>query len=127
MITIYPMNAIPTHTEVLAFLVAFQAKRTESGLIFLEREKNVQGLLDLEITAKRRTRVITQLKPEDYYRGPREDSVNLGAAYWEFGKVVKKREVYIKLSLGLAGQPARCMSFHPAERDITYPLKKLHN
>lgn len=124
MITSIPMNTFPTYAEIAAFLEAFAAKRAEAGLIFLEREKNVQGILDLEITAKRRSQVLSQLKPEDYYRGPKPDSVNTGAAYWEFGKQVKKKEVYIKLSLGLDGQPVRCMSFHPAERTITYPLKK---
>jgi hypothetical protein len=32
-------------------------------------------------------------------------------------------EVYIKISKGLENKPADCMSFHPAEFPMTYPLK----
>ena len=42
---------------------------------------------------------------------------------WVFGKSVKNTEVYIKISLGRTDHPVICISFHPAEHNLTYPFK----
>lgn len=118
---VYPMARIQ---DVDSFLYTFKKRIQDSGLIFYQRHKNLQALLDLEITAKRRTRIIRGLKPVDYYRGPREDQVVEGGEYWEFGKEVKGITVYIKLALDNDGGPACCYSFHPAERPIVYPFSE---
>ena len=109
--------------DVDSFLYTFKKRIQKNGLIFYQRHKNLQALLDLEITAKRRTRLILGLKAADYYRGPKEDQVVAGGEYWEFGKEVKGIPVYIKLALDSEGGPACCYSFHPAERPITYPFQ----
>jgi hypothetical protein len=43
---------------------------------------------------------------------------------WVFGKEVKQKEVYIKISMGIANNSAVCISFHVAEYPMIYPLKK---
>jgi hypothetical protein len=43
---------------------------------------------------------------------------------WVFGKQVKKKEVYIKVSMGIENTGAVCISFHIAEHPIKYPFKK---
>jgi hypothetical protein len=64
------------------------------------------------------------LKVEDYYSGPNKDAHDPGRPdYYEFGIQVKGKEVYIKLSPGMPGKRADCMSFHIAEFPISYPLK----
>jgi len=45
------------------------------------------------------------------------------APMWVFGKTVKNKEIYIKISLGKENTNAICISFHIAEYDLTYPFK----
>lgn len=39
---------------------------------------------------------------------------------WVFGKDVKSKDVYIKISMGISNSSAVCISFHIAERKIHY-------
>ncbi len=109
--------------EVAYFLQQFQANKAQNGLVFLDRHKNFQALLDLEISAREREEVIDQLSVRNYYKGPRPDGIRAGGEFWEFGARVKGQEVYIKLSLGLTEGAVLCFSFHPAERPIRYPYR----
>ncbi len=90
-------------------------------MVIYPREKNAQALLAIEMSATERERIIEQLGVENYYRGPRDDGIVASWQYWEFGKRVKGHELYIKLSLGLPEGAVFCYSFHPAERNISYP------
>ena len=91
----------------------------------LDREKNLQALMDMEMRVKKREALIMGLKPMHYYRGPRSDEVQEGFEFWEFGREVEIGEknwmVYIKLSIRFENMPVVCMSFHPAERDMIFP------
>ena len=109
--------------ELSHFLTSFLEKKLRFGIIFFDREKNLQALLNMEITAKRREKVIDSLEVRDFFRGPQRDRVHEGQFYWEFGKEYRGQEIYIKLSLGRPEEAVWCMSFHPAERKIHYPLK----
>jgi len=42
---------------------------------------------------------------------------------WVFGKNVKTREVYVKISMGRVNEKAICISFHIAEHPMSYPYK----
>jgi hypothetical protein len=42
---------------------------------------------------------------------------------WVFGKEVRGKEIYIKMSMGNENNPAICISFHIAEFSINYPYK----
>ncbi len=42
---------------------------------------------------------------------------------WVFGKDVKGKEVYIKITLGKPNSHTICISFHKAEFPMSYPLK----
>lgn len=109
--------------EVSLFLAEFQSLKGKHGILFYNRAKNIEALLDLEVSARMREKAIDKLSVKDYYKGPRPDGVNEGAEFWEFGKVVKGQEVYIKLSLGVGDGPVWCLSFHRAERKIKYPFR----
>lgn len=117
------IQRLATLEEIATFLQAFKTLKSEAGLVFYPRRKNQLGLLALEISARDRERVIDSLLPEDYYKGPQQDGVLTEWNYWEFGKQVNGREVYIKLSLGLEKGAVFCYSFHPAERTILYPYR----
>lgn len=112
-----------TREEIARFLEVFVQQKKEFGIRFYQRKKNVQALLDLELSARQREKILEGLQIEDYYKGPREDGVNKGAEFWEFGVYLKKKDVYIKISIGLGEEAVRCFSFHAAERPIKYPYK----
>ena len=61
---------------------------------------------------------------EDYTKGPDDDNLYGIASLWVFGKMYKKTELYIKVSLGLAGSDVIYISFHEASYALVYPFKK---
>ena len=110
--------------EVTAFLNDFKVKLDTWGIFFRDdRGKNFQTLLDLELTYNDRIQVLKDLKKEDYSEGPLEDRLYGKASMWVFGKTVKAKEIYIKITLGSADAKVICISFHTSAHPMTYPLK----
>lgn len=110
--------------NVSQFLHAFRQKAKVFGMVFRDdRGKNIQTLADLEITSKYREDVIMGLAPEDYIAGPVDDTLNRLTPLWVFGRKVKNRDVYIKISMGLSNTSAVCISFHIAEHELKYKFK----
>lgn len=113
-----------TKNEVNQFLGDFKTKLGIWGVVYRdERHKNAQTLLTLEISPARRTEILGELEVTDYSQGPLEEKLYKGAAMWVFGKKINKREVYIKITMGLEGRQVICISFHLAEHPLHYPLK----
>jgi len=111
--------------EVDEFLTTFHTKLKVWGIVFRDdRGKNTQALLDLEITPVQRKKILSTIKKTDYSQGPVRDNLNGMQDMWVFGKIVKGKEVYIKITLGFRGMETICISFHPAEHAMAYPLKK---
>lgn len=108
--------------EVGRFLIDFKQKIEVFDVVFLNREKNLQALLDLEIVKASRKDKLKELQVSDYYKGPSQDQFG-GEDLWEFGKKIKGKDVYIKISMGRQNKPVICISFHLAERKIKYPFK----
>ncbi|HWA33960.1 MAG TPA: hypothetical protein VG737_07520 [Cyclobacteriaceae bacterium] len=125
-----------TVQQVESFLRDFRARMAEKGVVFTNSTKNSRGIFDLEITPAMRNKILMSLKATDYYRGPSMQSGWVGEA-WEFGKAVNNKIAYIKVSMGVkktaaqpdqkvvaVARPVICISFHEAEKEITYPFKK---
>lgn len=111
--------------QVKQFLESFKAKLSVWGVFFRDdRGKNMQTLLDLEITPLYREMVLNNLLPEDYSAGPKPEKLYDGADMWVFGKQVKSHEVYIKITMGAMGAKTICISFHTAEHKMNYPFKQ---
>ncbi len=89
-----------------------------------ERGKNAQALVDLELRPVDRKQVLEQLISIDYSEGPLEEKLYGGSDMWVFGKTIKKKEVYIKITLGAFGASVICISFHLAKHPMNYPFKK---
>ena len=85
--------------------------------------ENAQALLDLEFRPIDRNIVLQALEIKDYSEGPVEEKIYGGADMWVFGKTIKKREVYIKITMGPFGSSVICISFHLAQHKMNYPLK----
>lgn len=110
--------------EVEKYLKELKVKMEVFGMLFLDdRGKNQQTLHDLEISPSKRKEVIANLSVEDYSEGPLDEKMRGILPMWVFGKEVKRREVYIKVSMGMENHSAICISFHIAEHSIRYPYK----
>ena len=111
--------------EVETYLKELKVKIKIFGMLFLDgRGKNQQTLHDLEISPAKRKEIIGSLKAEDYSQGPLDEKMHGILPMWVFGKQVKKKEVYIKVSMGIENNRAVCISFHIAEHPLNYPFKK---
>jgi hypothetical protein len=109
-------------TEIQQFLNDFHVKMGIWNIVFRDdRGKNMQTLFDLEITQAERRKVVEGLKVTDYCEGPIEDTLRDLADMWVFGKQVKGKEIYIKITMGFCGAQVVCISFHIAEHPMNYP------
>jgi hypothetical protein len=114
-----------SHKEVEFFLRELKVKMKIFGILFLDdRGKNQQTLHDLEISPNKRQEIIESLNAENFSGGPLEEKMRGILPMWVFGKEVRKKEVYIKISMGLENNSAVCISFHIAEHPLYYPFKK---
>ena len=109
---------------VKEFLNQFNIKAEVFGIRFRnDREKNKEALLLLDITPLQRELIVKNLQVQDYVEGPVIDVLNKEGEMWVFGKDVKGREVYIKITLGYDNGQTICISFHIAEYPLMYPFK----
>lgn len=113
-----------TEKEVASFLKEFKEKMRFWDILFRDdRGKNAQALVDLELRPIDRNAALETLVAKDYSEGPIEEKLYGGSDMWVFGKTIKKKEVYIKITLGAQGSSVICISFHLAEHKMQYPLK----
>ncbi len=114
-----------TAAELASFLKDFKEKMKFWDVLFRDdRGKNLQALIDLEITPIERKTILEAIEAEDYSEGPLEEKLYSGADMWVFGKTIKKKEVYIKITMGAMGSSVICISFHLAQHKMHYPLNK---
>lgn len=114
---------IPDKSEIESFLEEFKVKMGTFDIVFLRREKNEQALYDLEIIPQQRIEYLKKLNVENYFRGPTEDAYDPDSLpFWEFGMQIKKKEVFIKISLW-KNKKVLCISFHLAEKKMYFPYK----
>lgn len=99
--------------EIENYLKELKQKIRIFGILFFDdRGKNHQALLDLEISPKQRETEIMKLNPENYVQGPLDEKMHSLPPMWVFGRVVKGKEIYIKVSKGKENVQAVCISFH---------------
>lgn len=70
--------------------------------------------------------VITELTHLDYVQGPLADDKGRPSDLWVFGSYIEAFEVYIKIVAHIRNEFCEtiCVSFHEAERPLTYPYRK---
>ncbi|MDI6401842.1 hypothetical protein QLX67_07540 [Balneolaceae bacterium ANBcel3] len=113
-----------TEAEVASFLNIFKEKMKFWNVLFRDdRGKNAQALIDLELRPIDRVAVLETIETKDYSEGPLEEKWYGGADMWVFGKTVKKKEVYIKITMGATDSSVICISFHLSQHKMKYPLK----
>jgi hypothetical protein len=112
--------------EVIQFLNDFKFKMDFWGLVIRTdrtNNKNTQTLLALEYNYTHVCQILKDLELKDYSEGPVQDTLYHISAMWIFGKVIKGREIYIKIQLGHPESKTICISFHFAEYKMHYPFK----
>ena len=113
-----------TKSEIELFLKEFNFKMKIWDILFRdERGKNAQTLIDLELQPISRKEILESLEYKDYSEGPIEEKLYGGTDMWVFGKMIKKKEVYIKIAMGMVNSSVICISFHISEHPIQYPFK----
>lgn len=113
-----------TIEDVKTFLNQFNIKAQVFGIRFLdERQKNEETLRILNISPLQREVIVKNLHVQDYIEGPVIDVLNDQGEMWVFGKDIREREIYIKISLGYENGQTICISFHVAEYPLIYPFK----
>jgi hypothetical protein len=117
---------MPNRREVHRFLEDFFVKYRIFDILFMERKnpKNAQTLLLLEISPRKRRQIIEAITVYDYVEGPLTDTLYQTNDMWVFGKRFQGHELYIKISMGRANANVLCISFHVAERTMSYPFKQ---
>lgn len=103
-------------------LALFQIKSfvSKGAVRFIDtREKNIQTLLALKMTIKDVYDELLNLDVRNYCGGPADDRNSEDQkCIWEFGKMVREREVYIKIKL--TESMMIDISFHFSERPLYY-------
>lgn len=107
-----------------SYLQAFQTKLSVFSVVFLDRDKNsTKTLLKLGISGDNRLACLRELEPTDYVQGPTPNQQPAEAPLWVFGRTIRRREIYIKVTLGRPNGSVLCISFHVAEHPLSYPFK----
>lgn len=115
-----------SRSDVESFLSQLRTKAEHYGIAFRGRDKNTQGLADLDIIPIKRKEIINKLTYKDFVSGPNKDNYEPGAPdYYVFGRLVNGEMAYIKISLGKTNKMVDCMSFHKAEYKLNFPLSKV--
>ena len=113
-----------SEAAVATFLKDFKEKMKFWDVLFRDdRGKNAQALVDLELRPIERKAILEALETKDYSEGPIEEKLYEGADMWVFGKTIKKKEVYIKITMGIMNSGVICISFHLAQHKMNYLLK----
>jgi hypothetical protein len=122
---IYYELQMASKEEVELFLSQLKTKISHFGIAFKPRDKNTQGLADLDILPYHREEFINKLTYKDFCSGPNCDTHNPGRPdYYVFGiKMPNGEWAYVKLSPGSLNKRVDCMSFHKAEQKLEFPLK----
>ena len=121
----YQTRTMSSKTAIKSFLQELKQVLKTWDIFFVNRPKNsVHDLADLGITANSRKEIISQLEIEDYCEGPLPETQFNGKELWVFGKIVKKQEIYIKLTISRATGGAICISFHKAAHPLKFPFQE---
>lgn len=112
-----------SEADVRQFLARFLPKLKTWGIIYLNRDKNIEALTQLAITASQRDSIIQSLRVEDYVETLESLMMGRSNYLWVFGKEIDCKEVYIKVAIGEPSSKTICISFHLAEYPLKYAFK----
>jgi hypothetical protein len=92
-------------------------------------KKNKETISILGFTIEDVKTEILNLKVEDFISGHKPDYHGYKGYFWEFGKIIQNREIYIKIKIkdfnsdGDKQYTNYCISFHFAEQPLVFQFK----
>lgn len=119
-------NTTATYEDVRQFLNQMKTWLTLLGgrVILDNRDKNDQFMVSMDWHKLDTIKEwLLKLEPEDYYEGPDPNEMPGLNPVWKFGKRIEGHLCYIKVFL-IPVNNVYCVSFHFAEHDMAFPLKK---
>ncbi|KAF0250284.1 MAG: hypothetical protein FD167_306 [bacterium] len=108
-----------TVIEVTKFLREFKQTIDNSGLYFIPRKVNRDGIAKLGLMVGDVKDVIGSLTYQNYSSGPESDQDGSAGEIWIFGTIINSQNVYIKIKLDKGA--AKCLSLHPADFRVKQP------
>lgn len=121
------MDNLSSKEQISSYLVDVKKTITSPPFEYqsweiVPRPENIQCMAELGLTEKDQRSIILGLEVSDYCKGPVEDH-DVKGELWVFGKIVKEREVYIKIKLACFDiiKKVRIISFHFANEALCFP------
>ena len=114
---------MPSRDSVIQFLAGWKPASC-TFIDFVPRQKNIEGLKSLGITMKIARELLQSISIENYVSGPELDRDKGTQDIWVFGLILGQAQVYIKIKMyQVQGtNKCKCLSFHPAEKPLSYPF-----
>ncbi len=104
----------------------FKIKLGFLGITILhDRKKNYETRNLQEISTEQIKQELRTLQETDFSEAKVEEFGVYGTEMWIFGKIVKEKEIYIKITLGYPNSKTICISFHISDfkTPMKYPFK----
>ena len=113
---------INTESMVRLFLFSFRELFDQEAIKYEFNRKSSLYFRELGWTNTQAARYVREnLHISNFCEGPSEHHFKEGTTVTVFGLLLNNAELYIKISID--GNQCGCMSFHPAERPLNYPLR----
>lgn len=111
-----------TERHKITLFLSLMKTAANSRFVLAQRKKNLDtlALLGLDL-ADAKERVLS-LVPENYVGGPAPDDKRQGDEVWVFGLKVEGREIYVKVCVITEPLLCTCISFHTADKPLSYPF-----
>ena len=117
--------SVKSFLSTAKYAIAKSSEAAPRWFLSTTRQKNVDTIAHLGLTLADVENEILSLSVDDFSEGPLRDK-QVPGDLWVFGKMIRGREVYIKLKL--SGDEKRpdvfVLSFHFAESPIKYLFRK---
>lgn len=105
------------------FLIDMKLCLAEGRWSFVEREKNLQALSELNMVIADVPKVLQAISYEEYCDGPMDDDKGRSLEWWVFGPHYLGETLYVKVAIHPQKQ-LLCMSFHRNEFPLQYPYRE---
>ncbi len=114
---------LDTENQVKLFINLFHRHWQNGKVQDMYTKKSQDYLRSIGITIKEaKEHTIKHISSDNFYRGPSKHHVLDCVQVCEFGVNYHGEEIYVKISC--SENDGACMSFHPPERAMQFPLKK---
>ncbi|MDZ5474182.1 hypothetical protein SM124_21030 [Bacillus sp. 31A1R] len=117
------MYATASKEEITSFLDKCKSYIFHKKVDFILGPEEKYTLSNMGISYQDAFELVNEITYMNYYRGPSADHKNPSEVVWEFGFEEVPQDIYIKLKFRNNRDDLLMLSFHYAERPITYAYR----